>query len=229
MDRIVCLSSPTKCLGVDTSLVGDVGLFATVDGPASSWNRLHGSVSCSPCLRAYVAGYLPPVGSYGFHSSGGGGGGGGSAGKGASPMGLSRSGSSGMAGVGSWYNSIKKCSCLCLWLQRRGERARCNREGGLSGLGRGRGRGSGGGGGDSDWVGDKGCTTSGAWGWDSCGKADGKMMAWLLVSSAGVVDRVGPNDEEDGKKGDKEERDLSHALLRLMAALALSVACNLTL
>jgi len=25
------------------------------------------------------------------------------------------------------------------------------------------------------------------------------MMAWLLVSGAGVVDRVGPNDEKGGK------------------------------
>ena len=48
-------------------------------------------------------------------------------------------------------------------------------------------------------MGDKGCTTSGARGWDSCGKADGKMMAWFLVSGAGVVDRMGPDDEEGGK------------------------------
>ena len=127
MDGIICLSDPTKCFGVDTLLVRDTGLFSTVDGPASSWNCLHGSVSCSPCLRAYVAGYFPPVGSYGFHSSGRGGGGGGSVGKGASSMGLSRSGSgsglgsgsSGMVGVGSMYNSIKECLRLCPWLQRR--------------------------------------------------------------------------------------------------------------
>jgi len=195
VDRIVCLSDPTKCLGVDTLLVGDTGLFSTVDGPASSWNCFHGSVSCSPCLRVYVAGYLPPVGSYGFHSLGRGGGGGGSVGKGASSMGLSRSGSSGMAGVGSMYNSIEECSRLCSWLQRRGERARCNGGGGLGGLGRGRGRGSDSGG-DGDWVGNKGCTTSGARGWDSYGKADGKMTAWLLINGAGVVDGVGADDEE---------------------------------
>jgi len=239
VDRIVCLSDPTKCFGVDTLLVGDTGLFSTVDGPASLWNCLHGSISCSPCLRAYMAGYLPPVGLYGFHSLGGGRGGGGSVGKGGSSIGLSGSGSgsgsgssgmagvgssssmglsdsgsefgsSGMAGVGSLssmglsdsglgfgstYNSIKECSCLCPWLQRRGERAHCNGKGGLGGLGRGRGRGLGCRGGDSDWVGDKGCTISGARSWDSCGKADGKMMAWLLVSGAGMVDRVGPDDE----------------------------------
>jgi len=107
VDGIVCLSDLTKCLGVDTLLVGDTGLFSTVDGPASSWNCLHGSVSCSPCLRAYVAGYLPPVGLYGFYSLGGGGGGGGSMGRGASSIGLSGLGSSsgsgslGMVEVGS--------------------------------------------------------------------------------------------------------------------------------
>ena len=199
MDGIVCLSDPTKCLGVDTSLVGDTGLFSTVDGPASSWNCFHGSVSCSPCLRVHVAGYLPPVGSYGFHSLGGGGGGGGSADKGTSSMGLSRSGlgsgSSGMAGVGSTYNSIEECLRSYPWLQRRGERACCNGGGGLGGSGRGRGRGSDGGG-NSNWVGDKGCTTSGAWGWDGCGKADGKMTAWLLVNGAGVVDGAGADDKE---------------------------------
>jgi len=104
VDGIVCLSDPTKCFGVDTLLVGDTGLFSTVDSPASTWNCFHGSVSCSPCLRAYVAGYFPPVGSYGL---GGGRGGGGLVGKGTSSMGLSGlgsglgSGSSGMAGVGS--------------------------------------------------------------------------------------------------------------------------------
>jgi len=113
----------------------------------------------------YVALYFPPVGSYGFHSLGGDRGGG-SIGRGASSMGLLGSGlgsgSSGMAGVGSMYNSIKECSRLCPWLQRRGERAHCNGEGGLGGLGRGRGRGLDCRGGDSDWVGDKGCTTSSA-------------------------------------------------------------------
>ena len=132
MDRIVCLSDPMKCLGVDTLLVGDAGLFSTVDSPASSWNFFHGSVSCSLCLRAYVAGYLPPVGSYGFHSLGGGGRGGGSMGREVSSMGLSGSGSgtgsSGMVTIGSlssmglsdsgsdlglMYNSIEKCSRLC--------------------------------------------------------------------------------------------------------------------
>jgi len=52
-------------------------------------------------------------------------------------------------------------------------------------------------------VGDKGCTTSGTWGWDNCSKADGKMMAWLLVSGAGVIDRAGP-DDEDGSKNEGE-------------------------
>jgi len=195
VDGIVCLSDLTKCLGVDTLLVGDTGLFSTVDGPASLWNCFHGPVSCSPCLRAYIAPYFPPVGSYGFHSLGGGGGGGslgggsfsiglsrsssgsgfhsldrgrggGSLGGGSSSMGLSRSslgsGSSVMAGVGSMYSFIEKCSRLCPWLQRRGERARCNGEGGLGGSGRGRGRGSDCRGGNGDWVGNKGCTTSGA-------------------------------------------------------------------
>jgi len=210
VDGIVCLSDPTKCLGVDTSLVGDTGLFSTVDGPASSWNRFHGSVSCSSCLRAYVAGYLPPVGSYGFHSLGGGGGGGGSMGREVSSMGLLGSGSgtglSGMVAIGLlssiglsdsgsdlglMYNSIEECSRLCSWLQRRGERACCSGEGSLSGSGRGLGCL----GGDSDWVGDKGHTTSSTWGWDSCGKADGKMTAWLLISGAGTVDGAGSDDE----------------------------------
>jgi len=75
-----------------------------------------------------------------------------------SSIGLSDSG----LGFGSMYNSIEECSCLCSWLQRRGERARCNGEGGLGGSGRGRGRGSDSGGGDGDWVGDKSCTGSGA-------------------------------------------------------------------
>jgi len=102
VDGIVCLSNPMKCLGVDTSLVGDTGLFSAVDGPASSWNFLHGSVSCSPCLRAYVARYLPPVGSYGFHSLGGDGGGGCSTGGSGSSIGLSESTlGSGMMGTGS--------------------------------------------------------------------------------------------------------------------------------
>ena len=214
MDGIVCLSDPTKCLGVDTSLVGDTGLFSTVDGPASSWNFFHGSVSCSPCLRAYVARYLPPVGSYGFHSLGGGGEGDGSMGREVSSMGLSGSGSgigsSGMVGIGSLssiglsdsssdfgsiYNSIEECSHWCPWLQRRGERARCSGEGGLGSLCRGLGCL----GGDGDWVGDRGCTTGSTWGWDSCGKADGKMMAWLLVSGAGMVDMAGSDDEDDGE------------------------------
>jgi len=110
VDRIDCLCKPVKCFGVDTLLVGDINLFSVVDGSASSWNYFHGSVSCSPCLRAYVALYFPPVGSYGFHSSGGG----------AedslgdrSLIGLSCSGLSGMGGVGSWYSSIEKCSCSC--------------------------------------------------------------------------------------------------------------------
>ena len=61
-------------------------------------------------------------------------------------------------------------------------------------MGRGRGRRSDSGG-DGDWVGDKGGTISGAWVWDSCGKANGKMVAWLLVNNAGVVDGVGADDE----------------------------------
>ena len=188
-------------------LVGDTGLFSVVDGPASSWNCFHGLVSCSPCLRAYVALYFPPVGLYGSHSLGGGRGGGCSTGGDGSSMGLSESGSGfvsssmgspGTAEVGSTYNSIEECSCLCSWLQRRGERARCNGEGGLGGLGRGRGRGSaiGDQGGDGVCMGDRGSATSGTWGCDSCGKADGKMMAWLLVNGAGVVDGAGANDKE---------------------------------
>jgi len=54
------------------------------------------------------------------------------------------------------------------------------------------------------------------------------MMAWLLVSGVGVVDGVGPDDEEGDKKGGEEECNLPHALLCLMAALALSVAFNMT-
>jgi len=221
---MVCLSDPMKCFGVDTSLVGDTGIFSTIDGPASSWNCLHGSVSCSPCLRAYVAGYLPSVGLYSFHSLGGGGGGGCSMGGGGgggcsigrevSSMRLSGSGSgtgsSGMVGIGSLssmglsdsgsdlgstYNSIEECLHLCSWLQRRGERACCNGEGGLGGSGRGLGCL----GGDGDWVGDKSCATGGTWGWDSCGKADGKMMAWFLVSGAGVIGGAGPDDEDGGE------------------------------
>jgi len=179
VDGIVCLSDLTKCLGVDTLLVGDTGLFSTIEGPASAWNCFHGSVSCSLCLRAYIAGYLPPVGSYGFHSLGGGGGGGGSMGRKVSSMGLSGSGSgagsSGMVGIGSlssmglsdsssdlgsMYNSIEECSRLCPWLQRGGERAHCNGKGGLGGSGRGPGCL----GGDGDWVGDRGRTTGGTWG-----------------------------------------------------------------
>ena len=214
MDRIVCLSDPTKCLGVETLLVGDTGLFSTVDGPASSWNCFHGSVSCSPCSRAYIVPYFPPVGSYGFHSSGLGGGGdlagggvsfiglsgsgsgiGSICGWGASSIGSLRSGSLVTTGFGLIYNSIKECSRLCSWLQRRGERACCNREGGLGDSGRGRGLN---GSSDGDRVGDEGCTSSGARGWDSCGKADGKMTAWLLINGAGVVDGPGA-DEEDGE------------------------------
>jgi len=214
VDGIVCLSDLMKCLGVDTSLVGDTGLFSTVDSPASSWNFFHGSVSCSLCLRAYVAGYLPLVGSYGFHSLGGGGGGGCSTSGGGPSIGLSSSGSgagsSGMAGIGSsssiglsdsgsdfgsMYNSIEECSHLCPWLQRRGERACCSGEGGLGSSCRGLGCL----GGDSNWVGDRGHTTGGTWDWDSCGKADGKMTVWLLVSGTGMVDGTGSNDEDDGK------------------------------
>ena len=129
------------------------------------------------------------------------------------------------------YNSFKKCSRLCPWLQRRGERAHCSREGGLGGLGRGRGRGSdcGGRGGDGVCVGNRGNTTSGAWGCDSCSKADGKMTAWLLLSGAGVVDGAWPDDKEGGKNNGKGECDLPHALFCLMAALTLSVAHSMTL
>ena len=223
-----------KCCGVDTLLVGDTGLFSVVDGPASLWNCLYGSISGSPYLRAYVAPYLPPIGSYGFYSLGGGEGGNGSVGGSVSSMGLSGSdlgfASSGMAGIGSMYNSIKECSHLCPWLQRRGERARCSREGGSGSSGRGRGRGSdcGGQGGDGVCVGDRGSTTSGAWGCNSSGKADGKMTAWFLVSGAGVIDGMWPDDEKGGKKDGKGERNLSHALFCLMAALTLSVAHSMT-
>ena len=99
MDGINCLCESVKCFGVDTSLLGDTGLFSAVDSPASSWNCFHGSVSCSPCLRVYIAPYFPPVGSYGFHSLGGGRRGGGLMGRGAFSMGLSGSGSG--SGLGS--------------------------------------------------------------------------------------------------------------------------------
>ena len=115
----------------------------------------------------------------------------------ASSMGLSSSGSSGMAGVGSIYNSIEKCSRLCPWLHNKGERARCSGDRGRGGSGRGSGRGLGWG--DGDWVGDSGSTIVGTGGWESCGKADGKMTAWLLVNGAGVVDRTGPDDEKGGE------------------------------
>jgi len=65
----------------------------------------------------------PYVGLYGVHPSGSGMGG-------TSSMGLSSSGSSGMAGVGSMYNSIEECSHLCPWLYSKGERVRCRGEGG---------------------------------------------------------------------------------------------------
>ena len=110
-----------------------------------------------------------------------------------SSIGLLSSGS----GLGSMYNSIEECSHLCFWLQRRGERARCIGEEGLNGSGGGLGRL----GGDGDWVGDKGRTTGGTRGWDSCGKADGKMTAWCLISGAGVVDGAGPDD----KGGNEDE------------------------
>ena len=118
----------------------------------------------------------------------------------ASSMGLSSSGSSGAAGVGSMYNSIEECSRLCSWLHNNGVRARCCGVGGRGGSGRGSGKGSGNGmgGGEGDWVGDRGSTTIGTDGWDGCGKAVGKMIAWLLVSGAGVVDGAGANDEEGG-------------------------------
>ena len=94
-------------------------------------------------------------------------------------MGLSSSGSSGMAGFGSMYNSIEECLRLCPWLHSKGERARCSRDGGRGGSGRGSGKGSGSGagGGEGDWVGDSGSTIVGTGGWESCGKADGKMTA----------------------------------------------------
>ena len=50
-------------------------------------------------------------------------------------------------------------------------------------------------GGIGDWVGDKSCLTGGTWGWDNCGKVDGKMMAGFLISGAGVIDGAGPDDE----------------------------------
>ena len=116
-------------------------------------------------------------------------------------MGLSSSGSLGMAGFGSMYNSIEECSRLCPWLHNNGERVCCSGDGGRgdSGGGSGRGLGNGMGGGEGDWVGDRGSTTIDTGGWDSCGKADGKMTAWLLVNGAGVVDGAGPDDEEGGK------------------------------
>jgi len=54
------------------------------------------------------------------------------------------------------------------------------------------------------------------------------MTAWLLVNGVGVVDGVGPDDKKGGENNGKEKRDLSHVLLRFMAALALSVACSMT-
>ena len=114
----------------------------------------------------------------------------------ASSMGLSSSGSSGATGFGSMYNSIEECSRLCPWLHNKGERARCSRDGGRGGSGRGSSKGVGWG--DGDWVGDRGSTMVGTGGWESCGKADGKMIAWLLVNGAGVVDGAGPDDEEGG-------------------------------
>ena len=195
MDGIDCRCESAKCFGTDTSLLGDVGLFSAVDGPASWRNSLQGPVGCSPCSRAWVAPYCPPVGSYGVHSSGSGRGGTSSvASSMASSMGLSSSGSSGTAGVGSMYNSIEECSRLCPWLHSKGERARCSGDGGRGGLGRGSGRGLGWG--DGDWVGDRGSTVAGTGNWESCGKADRKMTAWLLFNGAGVVDRAGPDDEE---------------------------------
>ena len=47
-------------------------------------------------------------------------------------------------------------------------------------------------------MGDSGPTMAGTGGWDSCGKAVGKMTAWLLFNGAGVVDGAGPNDAEEG-------------------------------
>jgi len=76
-------------------------------------------------------------------------------GGGASSMGLS-----GSARVGLTYNSIEEYSHLCSWLQRRGERAHCNGEGGLGGSGRGRGLDCNGWG-DGVCVGDRGGTTGG--------------------------------------------------------------------
>ena len=55
------------------------------------------------------------------------------------------------------------------------------------------------------------------------------MMAWLLVSGAGVVSWVWPDNKKGGKNGGKEERDLSYALLCLMVALAFSIAHSMTL
>ena len=97
------------------------------------------------------------------------------------------------------YNSIEECSRLCPRLHSKGERARCSGDRGRDGSGRGSGRGLGWG--DGDWVGDKGSTMAGAGGWESCGKADGKMTAWLLFNGAGVVDRTG----SDGEDGDANE------------------------
>jgi len=57
--------------------------------------------------------------------------------------------------------------------------------------------------GDGNWVGDKGHTTGGTWGWDSCGRVDGKMTAWCLISGAGVIDRAG-SDDKDGSKNEGE-------------------------
>ena len=128
---------------------------------------------------------------YGVHSSGSGRCGTSSI---ASSMGLFSSGSSGTAGVGSIYNSIEECLCLCPWLHNKGERACCSGDGGRGGSGGGSGRGLGWG--DGDWVGDKGSTITGAGGWNNCGKADRKMTAWLLVNGAGVVGGAGPDDKE---------------------------------
>ena len=50
-------------------------------------------------------------------------------------------------------------------------------------------------------------------------------MAWLLISGAGVVDRIWLDDKKDENDG-KGENNLSHVPFCLMAALTLSVAYN---
>ena len=95
-------------------------------------------------------------------------------------------------------------------------------------MGRGRGSDCDSWGGDGVCIGDRGGTTGGTWSCESCSKADGKITAWLLVSGAGAVDGICPNNEEGSKNNGKGECDLSHALFCLIVALTLSAAHSIT-